>query len=285
MTFASLLAGTTVDPTAPDLLAPAGLVRKRGKRLFHSTFADGSFDGWRDHFAYGTPRGNVGLTRYPLMSGSHAMMISTGENVYGTGTQSNSAGTYKNLTRPADGGLASFSGFFALAGEGDLTTKTFPWASWGIGLDTQKWDDTARSFFKVECRDDSNTEAPGWFIRSGSNGSSTDIAIPNSRGFFPGGNERKWNFAYLRLTVDLSANAGAGGYHEFQVGTKVFDLRGLGAGSAPDLILSNGSHDDFTGGFNPGVTLTRSTKNTTYRYNALVADDLVCTFDDVRSAA
>jgi hypothetical protein len=89
-----------------------------------------------------------------------------------------------------------------------------------------------------------------------------------------GNNENKWNMTYIRLTVDMQANSGAGGYQELQVGKQVYNLTGLGAGSARSTPQYDGVNmiTDFNGGFNLGFGIVR---------NAAVAGGCQLFVDDV----
>ncbi|MEW1705940.1 hypothetical protein AB0230_01755 [Microbacterium sp. NPDC089190] len=281
-------AGSAFDPLAFDLTrskkASARLLR-RGDVLNHDTFSGGSFNGWRDHFAYATPRGVLGLTQYPLIDGDHALMLSTGEGPYSADSVWNSHGTYRNMSvLNNDWDLISVSGFIMLAGDGDLTAKKYPWGTVEIGLDTQWPGSTQRSFFKAYLKDGIGGTAgsTGWMLRR-SDGS--DVMVAGSADVFTGGNERKWNWMYVRLTISRFANGGKGGYVELQVNDTIFDLQAqFGTILAEDLILNNGSHDQFRYGLNEMFATTRSPFNTDYRYNAMVVQHPITTVNDRRAA-
>lgn len=248
-----------------------------GKVLFHSTFENG-FDGWRDHYGFKSPYPPVSLTSYPVFSGAHALLLSTPDLPYAQNPQ-RSFSSYKNLTRFFDTGLVSFSGYFT-HGSG---RKAFAWSNWGIGVDTQKYDDSSRGFYKLVCRDRGGSNYPAWYI---TDDSGNQVVIPNSGTNTAGENENKFNFDYVRLTIDLSANGGLGGYHEAQINNKVFDLTTLGAGrglqtpQAGDMTTSDGRYASYAGGLNCGIFGSASSLNPDAYPAMLVADELMCTLQD-----
>lgn len=257
---------------------------QNGKVLFRSTFDDG-FDGWRDHYGGVRPYPAVGLTSYPVMRGSHALMLSTGSEVpYSASSAANDASTYKNLSMyQVAGKKVSFSGFFAIGGEGGA----FAWQSWGLLFDIQAWDNSWRSFFALRCKDrngqGSDALGPAWYL-GGGDGAETVISGSSS---FPvaGENENKFNFNYVRLTIDMAANANQGGYYECQINNRVVDLRNLGTGGAatprPSLTPQAGTPiDSFAGGFNAGLSILRRWRTPTLGAAILYADDLLCTIED-----
>lgn len=281
-TFQSLLGGggSAVDPTALDILASeGGLLRRRGKRMFHSTFEGASFEGWRDHYGTGSPSPAIGLTRYPVFSGTHALMLSTGSVPYFSDNASNSSGTYKNLSFPREKGLVSFSGYFAQASDASNTqgSEDVGFESIGLFFDTQSWANVRR-FYRASLTTRPGAATPVWMLTT-PNG---QITIPGTGAITGGINERKWNFNYFRLTIDLAGGPdGLGGYVELQLNSRVFDLR---AWSPPlDNPQAGSAMDSFLGGFNAGLAISRSYRIPEYTENAVVFDDLVVTFNDVRN--
>ncbi|VXB32315.1 hypothetical protein [Pseudoclavibacter sp. 8L] len=281
--FESLLGGgggAAAQAMNLDVLAPeGGLLRKRGKVMFHSTFEGGDFQGWRDHYGTGSPSPAVGLTKYPVMSGSHAMMLSTGSVPYFADNVSNSSGTYKNLSFPREKGLVSFSGFFAQASDASNTagSQDVGFDNVGLFFDTQSWADVRR-FYRASLTTRAGSATPAWMITTREG----QIVVPNTGNITGGINERKWNFNYWRLTIDLAGGPdGLGGYVELQVNSRTFDLRAY----APpiDAPQAGSAMDSFAGGFNPGLAIARSYRVPEYTENAVVFDDLVVTFNDVRN--
>ncbi|AXQ62862.1 hypothetical protein SEA_ANGELIQUE_31 [Gordonia phage Angelique] len=287
MSIRSILDGIGQDPRTTRAMAfdrlarDGGLVRRRGPVLFHSTFDDG-FDGWRDHYGAFEPRPPIGLTSYPVMAGKHALKISTGDVPYRANAISNGSGTYKNLSQyHGVSGLVSLSAWLCVGSGVD----SYAWGNFGLGFDIQKWDNSTRGFFKATCVNPSTGEDDRRWVLT--NDSDSYVTIPNSGdsvGVTSGQNENKFNFDYVRLTVDLAAASGLGGYHELQVNNRVFDLRGLGAGRGAQTPQAGTPSADYRGGFNAGLFLARSGKYPERYPSWLVADEIVCTVDDERAA-
>lgn len=262
-----------------------GLLAKRGKVLFHTDFSSGELEGWRQHFNGFEPRPPVGLTSYPTRNGAYAMMISTGDIPYNANDRSNGSGTYKNLSLYRSTGVVSFSGWTTVrSGIGTQAQSTEldgrAWRSWQFMMDIQRWGSTSRSFPSISLIEPSGSTTPQWYIRGDDN---TYIAIPDSAGLFSGENENKFNWDYWRLSWDLDANDGLGGYLEFQINDRVFDLRNLGGGSAEHDPQEGLPFDSFSGGFNCGLGIERSTKHQDFYPATLYAGDLVCTFGDTKA--
>lgn len=255
-----------------------------GRVLFHSTF-EGGFDGWRDHYNGLRPYPCVSLTSYPVMHGSHALMIATGGETYNAASGANDGSTFKNLSQfQTAGKKVSFSGYFAIGGEGGA----FAWQMWDVMFDVQAWDNSWRSFFKLKCKDrngqGSDATTPAWFVSVDGNGNN-DLIIPGTGSKTAGENENKFNFNYVRLTVDMAANSGQGGYYEAQINNQVFDLRNLGAAGAatprPAETPQAGTPiDSFAGGFNAGIGVTRRWRTPSLGAAIVYADDLACTIED-----
>lgn len=250
-----------------------------GKTLFHCDFNDG-FQGWRDHYGDTTPQPPISLTSYPVFDGKQALKLSTGDAPAIDGERpSAGTSTYKNLSRYNEDGLLSFSGFFTtMSGR-----QALAWSSWGIGVDTQYWDSSGRGFPKLICRDDAEL-GPAWFITSNTG---SQILIPGTRGFAGtnvthGENENKFNFSYVRLTIEPSGN-----YVEAQLNHRVFDLRGLGGGRGLQEpqggnidLTSRGRYANYSGGQNAGIFLSASTINPNAYPAALICDELLFTVGD-----
>lgn len=257
---------------------------QNGQVLFHSTFEHG-FEGWRDHYDGTHPYPCVSLTSYPVMHGGHALMISTGGETYNAASAYNDASTYKNLSQfQVAGKKVSFSGFFAIGGEGGA----FAAQAWGLMFDIQAWDNSWRSFFKLRCKDrngqGSDASPPAWFVSVDGDGNN-DLVIPGTGSKTAGENEHKLNFNYVRMTIDMAANNGQGGYYEAQINNQAFDLRNLGAAGAatprPVEPPQAGSPiDSFAGGFNAGLGITRRWRTPSLGAAILYADDLLCTIED-----
>jgi len=252
---------------------------QNGQVLFHSTFENG-FDGWRDHYNYKTPYPPIGLTSYPVMSGGHALQLSTVDGPITTTGGFTSGATFKNLARYYDTGLVSFSGYFA-HGSGRGANA---WDQWGLSLDTQKWDSSSRAFYKVWCQDRTSTTTPAWYLRGAT--ATDNIVIPFSSTSTSGENENKFNFDYVRLTVDFSANGGLGGYYELQVNKDVFDLRTIFAGTPAEPPQTGGAtendrnYSSFGGGMNPGLFINPNARLQSNYPAILVADELMMTVQD-----
>lgn len=271
---------------AQEKTASRGIARNmddlatNGRVLFHSTF-DTGFEGWRDHFDGFRPYPPVSLTSYPVVSGRHALLLSTGDDPYDAASGANDASTYKNLSQYRDTGLVSFSGYFAVAGHGGA----FAWQTWGIGFDVQKWNNSSRGFFQMRCMDTNaqgvDTELPNWVIRNDT-GDWTPVggSWGATRGITAGENEAKWNFNYIRLTLDLSANGGLGGYYSCQINHREFDLAGLGAGHATEPPQMGSPIDSFSGGLNCGIFVNRRWRTPSLGAAQVVADELLCTIQD-----
>ncbi|WP_156448391.1 hypothetical protein [Mycobacterium sp. NAZ190054] len=234
--------------------------------LFDDNFDQG-FCGWRDHqgaaFAY-APLSRTALRT--LDGSSHSLVLSTGARPNSSANIPHAeVSAYKNLSRWVDSGLVKFETWIAQGGA-DLDNSP---NSWFIGIDTQRWDNSSRGFFKLRFRKFTGSgEAP---VRS------DQWALTNDVGSFvnlspnppnAGDNENKMNFNYIALTVDLdtvvSSDGAPGSYHEAQVGADVYDLTGLGAGRGkqnPQIGSSVGA-GSFAGGLNFGIGMTNNTVHT-----------------------
>ena len=236
--MASVFEGLGRDQSILTSRARQMSLRSETERIvFHSTF-NGTFDGWRQHQGGSIPYAPVSLSSYPVLAGTHALRIPIPANGEGS--------TYKNLSRWREARFATFSAFFTHW----QSVSTAALGTWGMGIDTQFWDNSGRSFFRLVCRRDNDTGARTWAIRSEVN---TYIDVPGATHHAAGDNENKYNWDFLSLTVDLSANGGLGGYHSAQINHELFDLTGLGAGNAPHDPQVGDPFDSFAGGWNCGV--------------------------------
>jgi hypothetical protein len=222
----------------------------RGTVLVHDTFDDG-FNGWRDHYDGRGPSTALSLTSYPVFSGSHALMVGCAaapDDGYTDGWAPAAAAAIKNLSRYYDARLVTFSCYLT-HGSDDSTASL---GGYFLMIDTQSWDDSRRSLFKLQ------------ISRKASSGSRTLsiigdddkwVDVYSGTDFVAGDNENKFNFDWLSLTVDLDANEGAGGYHSCQVNKRTFDLAKLSAGSAKEPPQRGKTIDSFAGGLNFGVAV------------------------------
>lgn len=277
---------------APDVLkTEGGLLRQRGKVLDHSDFNDGTLQGWRQHWDAYKPRPAIGLSSRQNRSGSHHLDISTADQPYDADNLANGSGTYKNMTLPRATGLVSISAWLtATSGIGAQATPAFgqqpgrAWRSFGISIDTQRPDNSSRSFPRLSCIEPNTAgaQSPRWYIR-GADGST--IPIPALDGIFSGDNEWKMNWTYVRLTWDLDANVvngkPTGGYFEAQVNHVRADLRSLGGGAATEPPQVGTQVDDFRAGLNGGLSIERATKWPDLYPAHLHADDIVTTWGDL----
>lgn len=249
-----------------------GITPPGGKVLFHSTFNDG-FAGWRDHFDDLTPVLAISRTAYPVFQNDLALKLATGSRAYDAANHDIATSTYKNLSLYRTTGLTSMSAWLCVGNAGNGAEGHY---TYSLAMDIQKWDNTSRSFPRLYCvqRADGRQE---WAIENDANGL---VTIPGSLDNAAGQNENKFNWNFVRLTWDLDANGGLGGYHEAQVNNELYDLRALGGGSASHDPQAGSANTDFRGGLNFGLTL-----RSTFRYpdrlgTWLVADSIVGTIQD-----
>lgn len=267
------------DPRQLDRLGTknGSLLKSRGNVLVHSTFDPPSnFDGWNNHYTGNRPVAPVGKTSLVSWGSSSSLVLAPSVSTTVPNTSvNNQTSVYKRMSRPADDlGVVSFSAMIAIVGDSAAATTQVPFQSWGIGIDSQRWDNGSRMFFRLHCNntgdmtpkfgvwayDKPATGTPDTWTREQRTGGGT-IDIPGAVGVSAGVNERKLNPNYVRLTVDYSLNGGLGGYLEAQINNKVYDLRGLLPANkmAWDDVLKGNSLDDFRGGFNIGAFITRRT--------------------------
>jgi hypothetical protein len=220
----------------------------RGTVLFHDTFDDG-FNGWRDHYDNGGPSTALSLTSYPVFSGSHALMIgcsSAPDDGYADGWAPAAAAAFKNLSRYYDARLVTFSCYIAHGSDASTASLGGFW----LMIDTQFWDNSRRSFFRLQV---SRKASSGTRTLSITGDDQKWLDVYSGADFVAGDNENKFNFDWLSLTVDLDANDGAGGYHSCQVNRRTFDLTRLSGGSASENPQRGSSISSFAGGLNFGV--------------------------------
>lgn len=220
----------------------------RGTVLFHDTFDDG-FNGWRDHYNGRGPAAALSLTSYPVFSGSHALMIGCSaapDDGYNDGWAAATAAAFKNLSRYYDGRLVTFSCYIAHGADDSTASLGGYW----LMIDTQAWDNSKRSFFKLQVSRKASGESRTLSL---SDNDKKWVDIYSGSDFVAGDNENKFNFDWLSLTVDLDANNGAGGYHSCQVNRRTFDLAKLSGGSANENPQRGGAMASFAGGLNFGV--------------------------------
>jgi hypothetical protein len=219
----------------------------KGKVLFHDTFDDG-FNGWRDHYGGFAPCPALSLTAYPVFSGSHALMIGCSappDAGYTNGwSGSYNAAAIKNVSRFYDDGLVTFSCY--LAHGTDPSTASL--GGYMLMFDTQAWSDNKRSMFQLTV---SRNPGTGNRALSITDDNGKPIYVPGvGPSSFAGDNQNKFNFDWMSLTVDLSANRGLGGYHSCQINNRVFDLTQLGGGHANAAPQAGSAMESFAGGLN-----------------------------------
>jgi hypothetical protein len=220
---------------------------RTGRVLSYDNFEDG-FGRWADHYS-GRPFPPISLTAERALSSKRSLMLgsvtppSGASSYFGQNTS-----TYNRMSRTFTERFVDFSCWFSIGGSDALASS-----SWYMYLDTQAWDNTWRSFFRVQCGVSSTTGKRRWQI---ADNSGAYVAVPSaglSNPTVTGWNEGKMNANYVRVTIDMTANAGHGGYYQLQVNDRTFSLSALGAGSGdyPPQVGS-GENDSFSGGFNPG---------------------------------
>lgn len=238
----------------------AGLLAGRGKLVDYCTFDQGSLQGWAaQHWDYYSPVLGISTTTRVSLDG-HCLYMPLADRpapvpAAGEKRIQGSTGTaLKRLVNYHPRGLKSFSAFIATGSGGNANEPA--WAAWTFGMDIQRADNSTRGFFKAVHKYDESTGATVWYLSSDT---SRLIKIPGSESAYTGENENKLNFDYVRLTIDEDANGGAGGYYELQVGAKVFDLRGLGAGRGKQEPQAGDWMADYRGGCNPLIAIDQRT--------------------------
>jgi len=252
-----------------------------GEILYASNFGDNYFDGWRaSHFTGMAATPPLGLTSYPTHSGRLALQLSTEMRTYDVNNQGKSCYTFRGLSLYTSRRYLSYSAFLALGVGGFNQT----WQEFGMYFDIQKQDNSSRSFPALTVKSMGSPTYSKVQIR---NDAKTPIDIPGTTHLWTGDNENKQGFGYLRLTWDLQANSGLGGYKEAQVQNQVFDLTGLSGQSAAeppqtDALTGQGNIAEFNGGLNIGLYINRSSDTgLADQYPAtLVADSIIVSNHD-----
>ena len=249
----------------------------RGKLLFHDTFDDG-FNGWRDHYHGAGPAPALSLTSYPVFSGSHSLMIGCAAapaDDYADGwAPGYAAAAFKNLSRYYDGNLVTFSCYLTHGSDDSSAALGGFW----LMIDTQSWDSTHRSFFKLQVKRDSSS---GKRTLSISGNDDSWKIVHDGADFLAGDNQNKFNFDWLSLTIDLDANGGKGGYSSCQINNHTFDLTNAEAGTANEPPQTGRTIDSFAGGLNFGVLALPGPAGSGESF--LVIDQVIATVDEVNS--
>lgn len=238
--------------------------------LFHDTFEHG-FCGWRDHMGGSTPYPALGLCNQPAYSDGYSLMVSVGKKATSLGL-SGTGSAYKNYSRVVNNGRLTFEGQFAIGG---ANLGQMP-AQWAMVMDVQQWDNSSRAFYSLTCVRAAGADprtADVWSVGSASGVKTAVAAQPAPSA---GDNENKMNWNYVRLTVDLDAFGGLGGYHSAQIGHQVYDLAALGA--APDRqapqVTSGVGGGSFAGGMNFGLLVQNRQGYDNAGPSWLLADEL-----------
>jgi hypothetical protein len=247
----------------------------QGKVLLHDTFDDG-FNGWRDHYSGFAPCSALSLTCYPVFSGSHALMIGCSappDDGYTDGwSGSYIPAAFKNLSRYYDDGLVTFSCYLTHGTDGSTAALGGYW----LMIDTQSWDSSRRSFFKLMVNRHADSGERSLSI---TNNDTHPVTVHSGADLFSGDNENKFNFDWISLTVDLGANNGLGGYHSCQVNNQAFDLTKVDGQNAKEAPQVGGAVESFAGGLNFGVLAAPGPAGTGDAF--VVIDEAVVTVDEV----
>lgn len=233
------------------------------ERILYESDFDRGFDNWIDMWDGYRPLPPISLTNHAAQAGSRSLMLSTTEGPFVAGQWGNGNNTFRRMTRtrpdtpdyPGQDRFASISAYIAI-GSGGFTQS---WGEIALYLDTNAYDNSQRQFYRVLCQSTGAPSFSRWQIARDSN-YLNNIAVPGATHKLAGDNDNKFNFSYVRFTIDRAANGGLGGYHELQVGPHVFDLAALGAGSPAEPLQSAGEAiQEFNGGDNIGVGISRAT--------------------------
>lgn len=252
-----------------------------GDVVYASNFGQNFYDGWRPiHFGSFAPTQPVGLTAYPTHSGARALQLSTEMRTYAAGNAGVQCITARSLSHYCTARrYLSYSAFLTVGiGYFDLAYDIF-----GLSFDIQKANNSSRSLPNLIIK--GALGSPNYSKAQIINDAGATVDIPGTTHLWPGDNENKQNFGYLRLTWDLQANSGLGGYKEAQIQDQVFNLTGLGAGSAAftpqtDVISGQGSIAEFSSGVNLGLFVSRNTAQPNAFPATLVADSIIVTNHD-----
>lgn len=263
------------DPASSGGRARAVDKGDAGDIIYASNFGQNYYDGWRSsHFGHFQPGIPLGLAAYPTHSSKLALQLSTEMKDYDPSSVGGQCTSFRTLSLFTRRRYLSYSAFMAL-GVGGFDRS---WGEFGLYLDIQKADNSSRAFPRLAIQANS---APIYSKVRILDNAAANIAIPGANHLWPGDNENKQGFGYLRLTWDFQANSGLGGYHEAQVQNQVFDLTGLGGGSAAvsppqtDVGTGEGNIAEYNGGLNLGVFVARSTEATSGNYPATLAVDSI----------
>lgn len=227
---------------AEDILAnEGGVIRKRGALSIHQTFENG-FGLIRQHHDQYSPRPAPSLGAYPR----GLWVQGVGAESDGYGSADAGGGVYINLDRAREGVYVTQSWWWGIKSQtkDSIGTVTFY-------QDTEGWGSLLRSYYMARVN-----LATGAVEVEGNNGVITlaDTAP------VPGWNDNKYDRTYTSLTTFIGKSTDTGNlfghYAAFQIGSKVFDLRGIGgyAKHDPSPIAQPGS--SFSGGRNPGMAYT-----------------------------
>lgn len=238
--------------------------------LFDDRF-NHSFCGWRQHMGGDQNSPQLSLTDIRTDSESErALWLTTSARPARSSAPAILSGgnvTYKNQSLFSRTGVIKFEAWIAIGG----TNLDKAPQQWFIGMDTQRWDDQSRGFFKLTNRrfDGSGSRVNQWIINddAGNPVTITDTSNTSGNPYSIGDNENKMNVFHVGLYQDLdavvSADGKPGGYLAAEIGGKTYDLRGLGAGRGkqPPQLTSSVGGGPFTGGWNCGIGLNNQTVN------------------------
>ena len=257
--------------------------------LFHDDFSDGKMHGWRPtHFGSDVPQSPVSVEQEYPMPG---LFLATGSTPYRSDALANTSSSWKGLSgRFPQTGIVSFGGLFAVQSGGP---GSYAFDTWALAMDIQNFKSTLRgspqwaviaqtypSRPQVVLYDETLTQHTVTGLTnpvSGSTVSSTQYLVA-------GGNEAKWDINYLRVSYDLgnlfTADAGlTAKYYELNINGYRFDLRTQGHDTS--FAPQGGTElEDFGGGMNFGVLLSRSATPGSVRPARLTAGDLRATYHE-----
>lgn len=227
---------------------------RTGRVLAYDDFEEG-FGGWADHYS-GTPSNPNSLISDRALQGQRSLLLAGRSKARQEGQFADwghrSAATWNRMSRDFSERYVDISWFMAVGG-----TDAFAIGSFGVHIDTQTWDSTQRSYFRMIAERNSATgDVSRWTVQNGSEAvpiSGTGPATPA----FPGYNESKMNGMYARLTIDMQANGNLGGYVQAQLGGRLFDLTTIGAvpeQQTPQYVAGD-QNQSFGGGFNVGLAM------------------------------
>lgn len=269
---------------------------KSSRVLFHDTFEDGLFHGWRPvHVGGDVPWNPLSVeTEFP----APGLFLATGSTPYRANATANSGTTFKGLSgRFPTTGIVSFAGKFYIQSGGPGAGAA---AYWSVMMDIQNWTDTLRVMPAWQLDIASGGGPARWTIRKndgsftpvGAAGSVQNPADPALSGtnatvrLTGGENEAKWDENYLRVSYDLgdlfSRNSGAttARYYEMNINGYRFDLRADGVESGTTTPQAGTSLSSFRGGLNFGINVFRSTAAGTVYPARMIAGDLTAVWHD-----